>query len=288
MQLESREIDRSLRAPSSLWSIAIATIVVAGLVLTASPCRASTLVYFEADGGAGNPRGLYNFDTSTGISTLRAAVGGTDTFFAMAARPTDGTVFAVGGTGNENLYTIDINSGVFNLVGSLGTTDITNIAFDPTTSVLYGLGRNTQQFYSIDQTTGARTAIGMTTATRAGLDFSPSGVLYGTTVSGILYDVNPATAADTLVGGSGSSSQLIEDAAFTPTGDMFVTNFHGSIYQVNTLNGALTLVGSTGMGDGLVGLVAEPVPEPGTVVLLGFGVAAILVSLRLRGRSRAV
>jgi hypothetical protein len=37
------------------------------------------LVYF-----AESPRGLHNFDTATGLSTLRVAMTGTERFFAMA------------------------------------------------------------------------------------------------------------------------------------------------------------------------------------------------------------
>src|SRR5262245_47773459 len=56
---------------------------------------AEQLIYIEEDGGGGNPRGLYNFDTNTGISTFRAPLADTSRFYGLAVRPPDGTVFTV-------------------------------------------------------------------------------------------------------------------------------------------------------------------------------------------------
>ena len=76
------------------------------------------LVYFEEDGGSGNPRGLYNFDLQTNESTLRATVGGSERFFSMAMRPSDGTVFAI--DADSRLHTIDTDTGATSLVAETG------------------------------------------------------------------------------------------------------------------------------------------------------------------------
>src|SRR5687767_2001450 len=85
------------------------------LYLSMAACvNAETLIYFDENGGNGNPRGLYNFDTETGLSTLRTTVAGDERFFAMAIRQSDHQVFAV--SLDSELYTININTGAPTLI----------------------------------------------------------------------------------------------------------------------------------------------------------------------------
>jgi DNA-binding beta-propeller fold protein YncE len=266
-----------------LRSLLLALVTVFLVFALAQRAPAEFLVYFKEDDGGGN-RGLYNFDPVTGVSTLRTPVGGTERFFALAARPSDGTVFAVD-PGNNGLYTINIDTGAFRLVASLGgSNDVANFAFNPLTDTLYGLGRNSHGLFIIDPTTGQRTPVGTTSATRAGLDFAPGGDLFGTTIDGLLYRLDPANANETLIGGS--RGLLVEDAAFTAAGEMFVTDFSGGIYRYDTATGARTLVGTTGLG--LLGIIAgpgiAPAPEPAGLTLIGLGGLILLGHSWLRRR----
>ena len=272
-----------LHAATASSLVAVAAFLV--LVVMGNTARATNLVYFEEDGGGGNPRGLYNFDTATGISTLRASVGGTQRFFSLATRPSDGTIFAIA-TDTNSLYTMNINTGATNFVASVVDTDfVANIAFSPN-STLYGLERNNRGLFTINQTTGLRTPIGTTSDVRAGLDFSPNGRLFGLGEeqgpSSALFQIDPATAVDTFVGNNATFVQLPEDAAFSADGSMFITDFFGAIFQVNTSTGAKTLVGTTGMGTGLLGLI--PVPEPPGFWLAACGAIGVITFLRITKR----
>jgi hypothetical protein len=263
------------------------------VLLFAGRADAAVLVYFEEDGGGGNPRGFYNYETTTGISTLRTAVSGTERYFALTERPSDGKVFGIRtispgfATWNNDIFQIDIDTGISILMGTFTTTDaVANITFDPVTGKLYGVERNARRFFEINQTSWTQIPIGTTSAARAGLDFAPDGTLFGIG-GGPLYKVNKGTAVDTLVGGV-SSTLLFEDAAFTPAGEMFVSTFGGGIYRYNTLTGARTFVSSTGMGNGLLGIMPEPtvVPEPTCLCLLASATfAGLLFRRRTSGRA---
>ena len=229
--------------------------------LAGSPALADNLIYFEEDGGAG-PRGLYNFDSATGISTLRIAVGGSQRFFGLEAHPGTGTVYGTDPLGTSTLWTLDINSGAATLIGNINGDTIADIAFDPTTGVLYGMGRNSSVLYTINPATGAPTVVGTSDPNaRCGLVFSPTGQLYAFSVNGALYSINKATAAATLIGG-GVGPSPVEDAVFTPSGNLFFTVFFGQIYQVDLATGADTQVGSSNAGSGLLGIIAAPGSAP--------------------------
>ena len=119
-------------------TVATMLAVVAVLLGRAAPVNASTLVYFESDGAPPdpcNPRGLYTFDTDTGVSTFRAPVCCVNEYFyAMAVRPSDNTVFVV--NLNGGLWTIDIDTGATTLIGPTGPTPDRSTSAEPSEAVL--------------------------------------------------------------------------------------------------------------------------------------------------------
>ena len=234
------------------------------LAALAAPAQASDLVYFDEDGGGGNPRGLYDLDSTTGISTLRATVGGGERFFTMDTHPTTGVVYGVS-VANGSLWTIDINSGATSYVVGTGIDALGDIAFDPTTGVLYGLGRNSFILYTIDITTGSYTNIGTTPSNvRTGLCFSPGGQLYACDLGGGLYAVDKTNASTAFVGSSGPGPGLLEDAVYAAAGQIFVTDWDGEVYQIDPGTGARTFIASTAMGGGCLAIIEAPgaVPPP--------------------------
>jgi hypothetical protein len=239
----------------------LALTAIAGM---AAPALAIDLVYFEENGGGANPRGLYNFDPTTGISTLRTTVGGTDRLFGLHVRPGTSTVYAVG-VATQSLYTIDIDTGALTLVGSIaitgGSAPIADIAFDPTTDILYGMARNSPYgFYTINPASGGTSFLYNTSdGLRCGMVISPAGTFYAFSIDGILSTFNSTTGAATLVGGSSIGGSVVEDAVYASDGSIYFTVFDGRIYRVDPVTGANTLVGNSGMGSGLNGIIEVPV-----------------------------
>ncbi len=256
------------------------TVVLAVALFGSHRVEAVALVYFEEDGGGSNPRGLYNYDTATGVSTLRATVSGSERFFGMDVRLSDRTVFAADLGGG--LWTMDINTGTHTLIGATGLgaagSELVGLAFHPMTDDLFGL-RNNGGLYSINPLSGISTFLGDTSPADRGLSFSPSGQLFAFTDAGDLYLVDPTDGNVAPVGGTGNPiTGISEDSAFAASGELFATDFFGTIFQTDPVTGNGFVIGTTGMGNGLLGLIA--VPEPSTGLLLLMGLATLLVCQR--------
>jgi hypothetical protein len=183
---------------------------------------------------------------------------GTQRFFSLNKRPSTGVIYGMDVTGSV-LYTIDVDTGVASLVAATGLPTVGDIAFDPTSDVLYGLTRNSPyNLYRINPATGTSTLVGSTGAfARTGLACSATGQLFAAELNGRLWQVDKTTAAATLVGGTGGMS-VVEDATFNSAGELFFTDFNGSINRVDLLTGNNVAVGNTGLGNGLLGIVEEP------------------------------
>ena len=215
------------------------------------------LVYFEENGGAAGGRGLYNFCSAVGTSSLRASVGGSERIFGLAAGP-GGVVLGVDPL-SHRIYLVDLGSGTLTLLVTLvGTSTVANITFHPFTGQLYGNERNTPyRLYTIDLGSGVVTTVGTMSTVRTGLTFAPDGTLYGCALNGALYRIDPLTAAETLVGGGGGP-QLLEDATVRADGRIFATDFDGDLFAIDRLTGTNTLLGNSGLGTGLLAIVPEP------------------------------
>jgi len=227
------------------------------LAALAAPAWAADLIYFDENGGGGNPRGLFDLDSTTGLSSLRTTVGGSERFFSMDVHPTTGTAYAISAN-DSRLWTIDVDTGVTSFVAATGLDTVDDIAFDPTTSILYGLGRNSNLLYTIDAASGSSTIIGTTlSGVRTGLTFGPGGQLYAFSLNGALYAVDKANASCTLIGDSGPAIGLLEDATFASTGMIYATSWYGEVYEIDPGFGSRLLVTSTGMGSGCLAIIEE-------------------------------
>jgi sugar lactone lactonase YvrE len=145
----------------------------------------------------------------------------------------------------SNLHTIDPATASPRTVGSIGTANVTDIAFHGPT--LYGVSFS--QLLRIDPDTAAGTAIGAIGFTTNGLAVAADGTTYAGTTAGELITVNPVTGAGTLVGGFGGG--------LTSSGDLVLDSndvLYGALDQAGTVvlaridpaNGAATVIGPTG------------------------------------------
>ena len=159
-----------------------------------------------------------------------------------------------GGNPATNLYLLDpTNGAIVSTIGPIGFA-ITGLAFDPSTSVLYGSTGNASptspgSLVRIDTTTGAGTLIGsfgVSKQTMADLTFF-GGTLYGSGSSvGDLYAVNVTTGLATLIGGSGRTTFDTGNAlAADSLGNFFAAAGNNStleLFSVNPSTGLSTLI----------------------------------------------
>jgi len=244
--------------------------------------EAVVLTYFEENGGAGNPRGLYDYDTETGISTLRTTVGGVPDrplprLFSFAVRASDGAVFAAepqSTRGNQNsLYRVDPISGELVRLGGPPGKLYLSITFHPLTNELFAntfeqFPTGPEALVTVDQFTGQiSSTIGLLAQLRLALGFSPTGELFGIVHSGSgggipgeLYRVDPSTAGLTRVGtGITPIVNVLEDIVFAE-GSIFGLDFNGVFYETDPSTGVGTIIGETGMGQGAGGIFLLPQP----------------------------
>ena len=157
----------------------------------------------------------------------------------------------------DNLYSIDLATGVATLIGPLGISgDYEGLSFQPGTGTLFAYDDDVNaQLVTINTATGAATAVGLSVVPigEAGLTFAPDGTLYAADQDGeLLYTLNPATGAATLVGSLGEE---IDGLGFA-NGTLFGIS-DGGLFTINTATGAATLVGTNGLSNNEAGLEGD-------------------------------
>jgi len=221
---------------------------------------------------------LYSIDPNTYALTFIGSTGiGAGDFGDLAFNPNSNTAYWVPGRGNDNLYTINLQTGAATLVGFHGVDDMFSLAYDTATSTLYGESSN-GNFYSISTSNGAATLLGNNSVYPGGLTYRADInqlVLLGAG-SANFYSINPTNGAANPLGGSGFVND--NGLAWDPVlGKFFVDDWSGNLYtgDPNTYN--LTQVaGLPTEFDGLIYVT----PEPGSMLLLGSGIVGLATRLR--------
>lgn len=169
--------------------------------------------------------------------------------------------------GFDSLYRIDVGTGQATLVGPLGYIDVEGLAFAPN-GELYGVadagavppGNDQTDFLlRIDTTTGVATAVGQMTALAGtgtgtfgeldyGLAFTCSGQLWlSSDTTGLLWEVNPATAQTRLIGNTGARISGLAGRGNT----LYGVSIDGAeaLYRIDTDTAAASMIGPLGLQD---------------------------------------
>jgi uncharacterized protein (TIGR03437 family) len=180
----------------------------------------------------------------------------------------DDRAYALGtqALGVENPFGIvDLNTGVFTLIGNMGSGGYTGLAV--ANGILY-----TEQnglLYSVNTSNAGLTLIGGITGKNLATFGSTTTGLYGLAATGsmsvaTLFSINPETGALTTIGPIGASAIPNGQGYYARLSVGFSTLYMenaGNLYTINTATGAATQVGTT---DGNNYLSSVPLFENGT------------------------
>jgi|WetSurMetagenome_2_1015567.scaffolds.fasta_scaffold213025_2 hypothetical protein len=152
----------------------------------------------------------------------------------------------------SKLFTIDPATASTHLIGPIGISNVTDIAFHGPT--LYGVSFS--NFLRINPCTGAGTNIGAIGQTTNGLAVASNGIIYATG-GGQLIKINPVTGAGTVVGNFGGGLTSCGDIAIDTNDNLYAALNSGSnvvLAHININTGAATVIGNTGLST-LYGIV---------------------------------
>lgn len=146
------------------------------------------------------------------------------------------------GTVNGDFGTVDLNTGVFSMLGNSGTT-LAGMAVASAT--LYGSSYHTATgtLYSVNPANGSLTVVGTSAVDYDDFGSTTSG-LYAVGADGNLYSINGTTGAATLIGPTGVSFGSWRSLSTNSPTLYFASG--SDLYELNTTTGAGTLIGSMG------------------------------------------
>jgi len=262
------------------------TLTVIGLTLAATCAFAGVDIIGYSIQSNGNQH-LYRINFTSGIATDLGLVNFADG--EGVAMNGAGTIYAVGGTVNE-LW--DVTTPPGSLIGATGAMSGIDAGMDSFGGSLYAASANfgSTELYSVDPNTGLASSIGVGQYFGDNLAIDNAGNAFAADwiFTDSLYTVDLATGAGTLVGtlNVGDPSQQA-GSDFGVDGNLYMFLGNGDWYTVDTGTGAATLGGTIQLVTGgpltaCEGLAMNPVPEPGTFVV----VAAAIAGLALRRRVR--
>jgi DNA-binding beta-propeller fold protein YncE len=203
-----------------------------------------------------NVLGRVDLDTGalTSVAPLDCNCG-----YGIAFGP-DGRLYA---SDTNRLITLDRETAAIQAVGDYGESGvaISGLAFNPTTTVLYGIDISHGTLVTLSTETGRVTTIGSLNVPYPGMDglaWNRAGTaLYGIRyVDGGLYSIDPATGDASLIG-AGTPNQPLDLATDPATGELWASD------RVHFLDMTLDLV------DPATGVRARTVDVPGVDELEG-------------------
>jgi hypothetical protein len=223
---------------------------------------------------------LYAIDLMTGFATDLGRIAFGD---AEGLGFVGNELYTIGGTVDE-FWNITTPPGV--KVGDTGSRAgiDAGLDYDPASGTMYNINGESggSSLYSIDLGNGSANLIGSTSTFIDGMGINSSGVAYG--VDGIfsdsLYTVNLSDGSTSLVGALGLGN-ISTQFGLSFYGDvLYGLSSGGQIYTFNTTTGQATFVANVlSLQEvplsGFEGLAIQRAPEPGTLLLLIPGLAAL-------------
>ena len=148
---------------------------------------------------------------------------------------------------DDQLYQIDLATGVATAIGPIGFDDVEGLSFQPGTGLLFGYDDNNDELITIDPTTGIGTLVGASglTTLDLGMTFDSMGQLWlASEDEQNFWSLDPATGAATLIGSTGR-----EITALTELGGLIygLDDDNNALVTIDRLTGASTLVGLLGV-----------------------------------------
>jgi Ca2+-binding RTX toxin-like protein len=155
--------------------------------------------------------------------------------------------YSVQSDGDDQLYSIDLTTGVATAIGPTGFDDVEGLSFDAN-GVLYAVDDITDQLLTCSVTTGACQVVGPlgVTFTDLGMTFDRAGNLWMSTEAPtpeIFYRINPTTGQATAVGPQGQDVTGLAASGTTIYGLADTTN---ELVTIDPATGAASLVGPLG------------------------------------------
>ena len=157
----------------------------------------------------------------------------------------DNFAYEITGPGSDLFGVVDLNTGVFTSLGSMG---VTLAGLGSYGGVIYGGVDRGNTLYSINTSNGVLTAVG--TGNIGGgyaLIGSIASGLYALGWDDALYSINSGTGAATEIGSTGIPFGTVTGMS-AGSNALYVTS-NNSLYALNTTNGSATWIGSTTEGE---------------------------------------